>query len=276
MNSGRAGEFGHSIEQLSFTGEPIDSATQAAVEAHFGVPVCSMYGTTEVGVILASYPGAADFAHKPGSLGKPVPGVQVEVQRADGSACEPGEVGEIKVLRRGAWFPTKDLGRIDADGYFFHAGRADDVIISAGWTMSAVEIEDALLKHADVREAAAIGVADAVRGQVVKAFVVSDRAGDDAFVARAARPRALAAQPARISAPGRLRRRVAQDAGRQGQSQNPTRPRSRRVMPTRFPVVMAVLVTAIHAFLHRRQVVDARDKRGHDVWGWPAIREELL
>jgi acetyl-CoA synthetase len=181
MNSGRAGDFRHCIEKLSFTGEPMDSATQEAVEAHFGVPVCSMYGTTEVGVILASYPGAPDFAHKPGSLGKPVPGAEVEVQRADGTACEPGEVGEIKVRRRGAWFPTKDLGRIDADGYFFHAGRADDVIISAGWTMSAVEIEDALLKHADVREAAAIGVPDDVRGQVVKAFVVSDRVGDDAF-----------------------------------------------------------------------------------------------
>ncbi len=77
--------------------------------------------------------------------------------------------------------PTKDLGRIDEDGYFYHGGRADDVIISAGWTMSAVEIEDVLLQHSDVREAAAVGVPDPVRGQVAKAFVVSGRAGDDAF-----------------------------------------------------------------------------------------------
>ena len=62
------------------------------------------------------------------------------------------------------------------------AGRADDVIISAGWTMSAVEIEDAILKHPQVQEAAAIGVPDALRGQVVKAFVVASRAGDDTFV----------------------------------------------------------------------------------------------
>ena len=75
--------------------------------------------------------------------------------------------------------PTKDLGRVDEEGYFYHGGRADDVIISAGWTMSAVEIEDAILKHADVREAAAIGVPDELRGQVVKAFVVSPRAGDE-------------------------------------------------------------------------------------------------
>jgi acetyl-CoA synthetase len=70
---------------------------------------------------------------------------------------------------------------VDGDGYFYHAGRADDVIISAGWTMSAVEIEDVLLRHPDVSEAAVIGVADSLRGQVVKAFVVSSRAGDDAF-----------------------------------------------------------------------------------------------
>jgi acetyl-CoA synthetase len=85
------------------------------------------------------------------------------------------------VQRRGAWIPTKDLGRIDADGYFFHAGRADDVIISAGWTMSAVEIENVMLMHPDVLEAAAIGVPDAVRGQVVKAFLVSDRPAGDSF-----------------------------------------------------------------------------------------------
>src|SRR5690606_17716804 len=68
------------------------------------------------------------------------------------------------------------------DGYFYHAGRADDVIISAGWTMSAVEIEDTLLKHPDIQEAAVIGVPDALRGQVVKAFVISGRLGDDAFI----------------------------------------------------------------------------------------------
>ena len=63
-------------------------------------------------------------------------------------------MGELKVWRRDGWIATKDLGRIDEDGYFYHGGRADDVIISAGWTMSAVEIEDAMLKHPDVREAA--------------------------------------------------------------------------------------------------------------------------
>ena len=181
--SGQADAFRLFARKLSYTGEPIDTATLEFVEDRFGVPVCSMYGTTEVGVILVNYPGAEDFAVKPGSLGKPPPGVRVEVQNAEGLPCAPEEIGEIKVWRRDGWFPTKDLGRVDADGYFYHMGRADDVIISAGWTMSAVEIEDVLLKHADVREAAAIGVPDKLRGQVVKAFIVSDRAGDDAFAA---------------------------------------------------------------------------------------------
>ena len=180
-NCGAASRYRYAIEKLSFTGEPIDSATAEFARATFGVPVCSMYGTTEVGVILASYPGADDFEVRPGALGKPVPGVEVAVLDAADRPCSPGQTGEIKVRRRGAWFATKDLGHVDADGYFYHGGRADDVIISAGWTMSAVEIEDILLKHADVREAAAIGVPDAVRGQVVKAFIVSPRAGDEVF-----------------------------------------------------------------------------------------------
>jgi acetyl-CoA synthetase len=179
---GEASRFCYEVRKLSYTGEPIDTATLEFVHDTFGVPLCSMYGTTEVGVILVNYPGARDFLVKPGSLGKPVPGGRIEVQDTHGAPCPPRQLGEIKVWRRGAWFATKDLGYTDEDGYFYHAGRIDDVIISAGWTMSAVEIEDVLLKHPDVREAAAIGVVDELRGQVVKAFVVSGRSGDETFV----------------------------------------------------------------------------------------------
>ena len=178
-NSGMARDFRYAIRKMSFTGEPIDTETRVFAEALFGTRMCSMYGTTEIGVILADYPGAPDFAGKPGSLGRPVPGVKVEVQALDGSPCAPEQVGEIKVWRRGAWFPTKDRGRVDADGYFWHGGRADDVIISAGWTIGATEVEDALLKHEAVREVAVIGVPDDLRGQVVKAFIVSDRPQTD-------------------------------------------------------------------------------------------------
>jgi acetyl-CoA synthetase len=179
--SGAAPRYRYAIDKLSFTGEPIDSETSAFCAATFGRPVCSMYGTTEIGVILVSYPGAGDFVMKPGSLGKPIPGGKVEVHDAGGKPCPPGVMGEMKVWRRDRWIATKDLGRTDEDGYFFHGGRSDDVIISAGWTMSAIEIEDAVLKHPDVREVGAIGVPDALRGQVVKAFVVAQRHGDGAF-----------------------------------------------------------------------------------------------
>ena len=179
-NCGAAGDHRYEIEKLSFTGEPIDSDTAEFVERTFGQLARSMYGTTEVGVILGGYPGAADLPMKPGSLGKPMPGVEVAIRDAGGATAVTDAAGEIVVRRGDGWFPTKDLGRADEDGYFYHAGRADDVIISAGWTMSAVEIEDALLRHPDVDEIAVIGVPDELRGQVVKAFVVSERRPDDA------------------------------------------------------------------------------------------------
>ncbi|QIL71113.1 acyl-CoA synthetase [Diaphorobacter sp. HDW4B] len=181
-NCGKAGDYRYAFDKLSFTGEPIDDDTADYVKQVFGLEVCSMYGTTEIGVVLVSYPGAPDFPVKRGSLGKAVPGTRVEVHDVEGRICPPGETGQLMVLRKGEWIPTKDLGRTDEDGYFYHGGRADDVIISAGWTMSAVEIENVLLMHPDVQEAAVIGVPDELRGQVVKAFLVSHRARSDAFV----------------------------------------------------------------------------------------------
>jgi acetyl-CoA synthetase len=181
-NSGKANGFAFSIKKLSFTGEPIDPATLEFIDQTLHVPACSMYGTTEIGVVLVNYPGAADFVVKPGSLGKPVPGLKLQVQKLDGTPAEPGVVGELMLWRRDRWETTKDLAKIDEDGYFYHAGRADDVVISAGWTMSAVEIENTLLKHPDVREAAVIAVPDATRGQVAKAFIVTNRAPSEEYV----------------------------------------------------------------------------------------------
>ncbi|MGE3774818.1 MAG: acyl-CoA synthetase [Gammaproteobacteria bacterium] len=180
-NSGAAERHRFCIEKLSFTGEPIDGETAEWAEQTFGRPVCSMYGTTEIGVILVNYPGAQDFAVKPGSLGRPIPGLKIEVQDAFGMPAPVGVTGELKLWRRGAWMSTKDLARVDEDGYFWHGGRADDVIVSAGWTIGAVEVEDAIMKHRDVSSVAVIGVPDDVRGQIVKAFVVSQRPGDAAF-----------------------------------------------------------------------------------------------
>ena len=180
-NSGKAGDFSFFFKKLSFTGEPIDPATLEFIDQTFHVPACSMYGTTEIGVVLVNYPGAEDFHVKPGSLGKPIPGLKLEVHNPDGSVSKPGEVGELMLWRRNGWITTKDRAKVDEEGYLYHCGRADDVIISAGWTMSAVEIEATLLKHPNVKEAAVIGVADATRGQVAKAFLVTDREASDTF-----------------------------------------------------------------------------------------------
>jgi acetyl-CoA synthetase len=181
-NSGKGGDFAFHFKKLSFTGEPIDPSTLEWIDEYFKVPACSMYGTTEIGVVLVNYPGAPDFHVKPGSLGKAVPGQKLEVQRVDGTPTAPGEIGELMLWRGGGWITTKDRAKIDEDGYFYHCGRADDVIISAGWTMSAVEIENTMLRHENVLECGIIGVPDEQRGQVVKAFVVANRPGDDAFV----------------------------------------------------------------------------------------------
>lgn len=174
--SGVTGRQRFAPEKLSFTGEPMDDKTWEFVEHTFGRKPCSMYGSTEVGVIIVNYPGFEGFEVRRGALGKPAPGWEVAVVGDDGP-LPTGQLGEIAVRRRGEWFRVKDRGYVDADGYFFHAGRSDDVIISGGWTMSALEIEQALLAHPDVREAAVIGVPDELRGQIPKAYVVAPGKG---------------------------------------------------------------------------------------------------
>lgn len=180
-NSGKGSDYNFHFKKLSYTGEPIDPATLDWIDANLEVPACSMYGTTEIGVVLVNYPGASDFQVKPGSLGKAIPGQRLEVQRPDGSASPAGETGELMLWRRNQWETTKDRAQVDEDGYFYHKGRADDVIISAGWTMSAVEIENTMLKHDAVLECAVIGAPDEARGLVVKAFVIANVEGSDAL-----------------------------------------------------------------------------------------------
>jgi acetyl-CoA synthetase len=177
--SGRLGEVPLQLQKLSFTGEPMDSGTWDFIASDLGATPCGMYGSTEVGVVIVNYPGFDGYEVRRGALGTPAPGWEVAVVDERAVPLPPREVGEIAVRRKGEWFLVKDRGFVDEDGYIHHAGRSDDVIISAGWTMSAVEIEDVLLAHPDVREAAVVGVADPVRGQVAKAFVVAGRRGRD-------------------------------------------------------------------------------------------------
>jgi acyl-CoA synthetase (AMP-forming)/AMP-acid ligase II len=122
-----------------------------------------------------------------GSIGRFVPGIEARIRDESGAAVAPGEVGELWV--RGAqvsgeyrglkpvvdadgWFPTRDLARIDRDGYVFVEGRADDTIIRGGENISPVEIEEVLVRHPDVRDAAVVGVPDDEWGQRLVAAVV--------------------------------------------------------------------------------------------------------
>lgn len=181
LRSGRVGELA-GLTKASYTGEELDADAQDELREQLGVPVCGMYGTTETGVIIVNFPGFDGHVPKPGALGKPMPGCRVTVLTEDGAAAPTGVTGEIAVRRRGGWLRAKDLGSIDEEGFFHYAGRADDVIISAGWTISPLEVERTLLRHPEVSEAAVVGVPDATRGRVVKAFVVPTTAGSDDLV----------------------------------------------------------------------------------------------
>lgn len=125
-----------------------------------------------------------------GSVGRPLPGIELEIRGSDGHALPEGEVGEIVVRGdqvsgqyegrdardAGGWFHTNDNGRLDADGYLFVEGRADDVIVRGGENLSPGEIEEVLLAHDDVQEAAVVAVADEEWGESPAAIIVA-RAG---------------------------------------------------------------------------------------------------
>ncbi|GAA4983943.1 hypothetical protein GCM10023205_62350 [Yinghuangia aomiensis] len=123
-----------------------------------------------------------------GSVGRPLPGIEFLIRTPEGTPAPPGETGLVFVrgdqisgeyggrsaLDGEGWFPTRDLGRLDADGYLFIDGRADDTIIRGGENIAPAEIEDVLLGHPGVREAAVIGVPDPEWGQRLVAVVVGD------------------------------------------------------------------------------------------------------
>jgi acetyl-CoA synthetase len=154
-----------------------------------GVTPHEGYGQTEVNLVLGNC--SMLMPVKPGSMGRPIPGHVVDVVSDAGGSVPTGEVGEVAVRRPdpvmflrywnndratrekfvGDWAMTGDLARKDEDGYFWFVGRKDDVISSGGYRIGPGEIEDCLQGHPAVALAAAIGVPDPVRGEVVKAFV---------------------------------------------------------------------------------------------------------
>jgi acetyl-CoA synthetase len=155
-----------------------------------GLTVNEFYGQTECNLIVGC---CADIMEiRPGSMGKAIPGHVVDVIDEQGHPVKEGIIGEIAVKRPdpvmfleywqnpeatrkkfiGDWLLTGDLARKDADGYFWFNGRKDDVITSAGYRIGPAEIEDCLMKHPAVAMVAVVGSPDAVRTEIVKAFVV--------------------------------------------------------------------------------------------------------
>jgi acetyl-CoA synthetase/medium-chain acyl-CoA synthetase len=174
-------------------GEPLNPEVIEAWKAGTGLTIYDGYGQTETVILVANYPC---LPVKPGSMGKPAPGFDVAI--VDGETLQelpPGQEGDIAVrvtpIRpvglfseywknpqetansfRGDWYFTGDRGLRDEEGYFWFVGRADDVIISAGYRIGPFEVESALIEHAAVAESAVVASPDEMRGAIVKAFVV--------------------------------------------------------------------------------------------------------
>ena len=179
---------------MASVGEPLNPEAVVWSQEAFGMPFHDNWWQTETGgIMIANYP-AMDI--KPGSMGKPLPGVEAEIVRRTGQgdveiiedpdiqgelALRPGwpsmfrgYLGDEERYRKcfaGGWYLTGDLARKDEDGYFWFVGRADDVIKSAGHLIGPFEVESALMEHPAVAEAGVIGKPDPVAGEVVKAFV---------------------------------------------------------------------------------------------------------
>lgn len=161
------------VEKANYVGEPIDSELSQKVETVLGAFPRSIYGVTEVRSIITADFAFPDYEFRHGSMGKAMPGLEVTVVDEDGDVLPPGEVGYIAVERGDNFIITSDAGYYDKEDYFWSAGRMDDTIISAGYTIGPQEVEDSLRSHPSVKEAGVIGVPDDERGEVVKAFLVT-------------------------------------------------------------------------------------------------------
>ena len=184
-----------SLKTCVSAGEPLPAATSDAWHAATGLRIIDGIGSTEMFHVFISARGE-DI--RPGATGKAVPGFEARIQDETGRPLSPGETGRLAVRGptgcryladerqqsyvRDGWNLTGDIYRLDEDGYFWFVARADDMIISSGYNIGAPEVENALLRHPAVAEAAVIGVPDPERGQICKAFVVLNpgfSAGDE-------------------------------------------------------------------------------------------------
>lgn len=185
----------YNLEKLKYcaiAGEPLNPEVYYQFLKATGLKLREGYGQTELTVTIGTFPW---MEPKPGSMGKPAPGFDIDIIDENGNSCEVGEEGQIVVrtdkrkpvgmfdgyyrdseLTNKTWhddiYYTGDLAWKDEDGYFWFVGRTDDVIKSSGYRIGPFEVESALLEHPAVLECAITAAPDPIRGQVVKATVV--------------------------------------------------------------------------------------------------------
>jgi acetyl-CoA synthetase len=176
-------------------GEPLNPEVFKQFYDKTGIKLMEGYGQTECTVAVATYPW---MEPKPGSMGMPTPGYDIEIVDEDGNPCEAGNEGEIVIrtaiskpvgmfngyyrddqLTASVWtkgvYRTGDMAWRDEDGYYWFVGRADDVIKSSGYRIGPFEVESALMEHPAVLECAITAVPDPDRGQIVKATIVPSK-----------------------------------------------------------------------------------------------------
>ena len=198
----------HDLSSLRFmasAGEPLNPEAVLWGREVLGLPVHDSWWQSETGGIMIS--NFAALAIRPGSMGKPIPGIEAAVVRHTDTGIElvddPDETGELALKKgwpsmfrgylhqdekyrkcfAGDWYLTGDLARRDEDGYYWFIGRDDDVIKSSGHLIGPFEVERVLLSHPAVAEAGVIGIPDQVAGEIVKAFVSlkADHQADEAL-----------------------------------------------------------------------------------------------
>jgi len=219
----KAWKFPH-LRHCVGAGEPLNPEVIETWQQATGLVIRDGYGQTESVLLCASFPC---LEPRFGSMGKPSPGIDLAVIDDDGQplpAMREGDVAvRVKPRRppglfteyrgdaertqrafRGDWYLTGDRAYVDADGYFWFVGRADDVILSAGYRIGPFEVESALLEHPAVAESAVVSSPDDMRGEVVKAFVVLAPGfdGDAALV------RALQEHVKNVTAPYKYPRKI--------------------------------------------------------------------
>ncbi len=180
------------LRHCTGAGEPLNPEVMKQWEDGTGLVIYDGYGQTETVLLVGNF---RCNEVRPGSMGKPTPGFTIGVLDEEGNEVPPGEEGQIAVKIKperpvglfqeywrdqeamdrsfqGDWYLTGDKAYKDEDGYFWFVGRADDVIISAGYRIGPFEVESALIEHPAVAESAVVASPDPVRGDIVKAFVI--------------------------------------------------------------------------------------------------------